>query len=68
MPASNRAFWKAKFARNAQRDREVTRALRKTGWRVLRVWECDLSARRSARMKRVTRRFERALGSISSKK
>ena len=69
MPASNRAFWKAKLARNAQRDREVTRALRKAGWRVLRVWECDLGASRPARVKRVTRRFERALDTaISSKK
>ena len=49
MPASNRAFWKAKLARNAVRDREVTRALRKAGWRVVRVWECALTRRRSGR-------------------
>ena len=49
MPANNRAFWKAKLARNAQRDREVTRTLRKAGWRVLRVWECALTRTRSAR-------------------
>ena len=48
-PANNRAFWKAKLARNAQRDREVTRTLRKAGWRVLRVWECALTRTRSAR-------------------
>ena len=40
MPANNRAFWKAKLARNAQRDREVTSTLRKVRWIVLRVWEC----------------------------
>ena len=49
MPANNRAFWKAKLARNAQRDRDVTRTLRKAGWRVLRVWECALTRTRSAR-------------------
>ncbi len=49
MPANNRAFWKAKLARNAQRDRHVTRTLRKAGWRVLRVWECALTRTRSAR-------------------
>ena len=48
MPASNRAFWKAKFTRNAARDREVTRTLRRAGWRVLRVWECALIRRREA--------------------
>ena len=49
MPANNRAFWKAKFARNAARDRDVTRTLRKAGWRVLRVWECALTRAKSVR-------------------
>lgn len=42
MPVSNRAFWRAKLARNQARDRLVTRTLRKAGWRVLRIWEHDL--------------------------
>ena len=58
-PASNRSFWKAKFARNAARDRAVTRTLRDAGWRVLRVWECALATRRLAA---TTRRIARALG------
>ena len=57
MPANNRAFWKAKLARNAQRDREVTRALRASGWTVLRIWECALVRSRAERtMARITRR------------
>lgn len=56
MPKTRRAFWKAKLARNAARDREVTRALRKAGWRVLRVWECALTRARSRRtMSRIAR-------------
>ena len=47
-PANNRVFWKTKLVRNAQRDRQVTRALRASGWRVLRVWECALIHTRSA--------------------
>lgn len=35
-------FWEAKFARNRERDAEVTAALRETGWRVATVWECGL--------------------------
>ena len=58
MPRSNRAFWKAKLTRNAARDREVTRALRKACWRVLRVWEGALSAKRAAA---TMRRIDRAL-------
>ena len=60
MPRNNRVFWKAKFARNAARDREVTRTLRETGWRVMRVWECALTRKRAAR---TAARFSRALGS-----
>ena len=50
MPRGNRAFWKAKLARNAERDREVSRALRKAGWTVLRVWEHALARRCEGRL------------------
>ena len=59
MPRNNRAFWKAKFARNAARDRDVTRTLRKAGWRVLRVWECALTRKRAVG---TAARIARALG------
>ena len=59
-PVNNRAFWKAKFARNAKRDRDVTRTLRTAGWRVLRIWECALARSRSGRtMARLTRALGR---------
>ena len=58
-PAGNRAFWKAKLARNVERDRQVTRALRKAGWAVLRVWEHDLAAKH---WPRIARRVARVLG------
>ncbi|MEQ1852014.1 MAG: hypothetical protein ABMA01_10520 [Chthoniobacteraceae bacterium] len=59
MPAGNRAFWKAKLARNTGRDRTVTRALRQAGWTVLRIWEHDLAAKH---WPRVADRIARALG------
>jgi len=45
IPASNRAFWKKKFAANKARDRRVNRELHKLGWRVIRIWEHDLASR-----------------------
>lgn len=48
VPSSRRAYWQPKLARNAQRDRAVSRALRAAGWTVLRVWECALTRARSA--------------------
>jgi DNA mismatch endonuclease, patch repair protein len=42
LPASNTDFWRAKLARNKARDRLVRKRLSKEGWRVLRIWECQL--------------------------
>ncbi len=56
MPATRAAWWAAKLARNAQRDRAVTRALRAAGWTVLRIWECALARSRAGRaVARITR-------------
>lgn len=41
-PVTNADFWKNKREGNRQRDEKVRRALRKTGWSVLTVWECEL--------------------------
>ena len=43
LPVNNRPFWKKKLAANSLRDRLVTQTLRGQGWRVLRIWEHDLS-------------------------
>jgi DNA mismatch endonuclease (patch repair protein) len=40
LPKSNRAFWLSKFESNKARDRRVVRDLKKSGWKVLVVWEC----------------------------
>ncbi len=58
-PATRAAWWAAKLARNAQRDRAVTRALRAAGWTVLRIWECALARSRAGR---TVTRIVRALG------
>jgi DNA mismatch endonuclease (patch repair protein) len=58
LPKNRAEWWAAKLARNKARDLEVNRALRNAGWRVLRVWECDLTR---ANAPRVVRRVLRAL-------
>jgi DNA mismatch endonuclease (patch repair protein) len=40
-PATHRAFWALKFKRNTQRDRQQQRELKRMGWRVVVVWECE---------------------------
>jgi DNA mismatch endonuclease, patch repair protein len=41
-PSVNVDFWSQKVLKNRLRDRRATRKLRKSGWRVLRIWECKL--------------------------
>lgn len=41
-PKNNREFWLRKLSANKRRDKLVTRTLRKTGWRVIRIWGCAL--------------------------
>jgi DNA mismatch endonuclease (patch repair protein) len=43
VPSTNREFWLEKFERNVERDTENEEALRKEGWQVLTVWECELN-------------------------
>jgi len=42
-PKSRIDFWERKFAANIARDKEVSKRLRREGWRVVIVWECDLA-------------------------
>lgn len=39
---SNRDYWVPKVERNMARDREVTEALQRDGWLVLRFWEWQI--------------------------
>ena len=42
VPEANVAYWTAKIAGNLARDRKHTSKLRRAGWRVLTIWECEL--------------------------
>jgi DNA mismatch endonuclease, patch repair protein len=43
IPKSRKAFWEQKFDANVARDRRVLKNLKQTGWKVIRVWECEIS-------------------------
>lgn len=42
IPHSNSEFWRKKIERNRQRDERNKGELKKLGWRVMTVWECQL--------------------------
>lgn len=43
LPKTNREFWKRKLKRNAARDQSNYHLLMEQGWRVVVIWECELS-------------------------
>jgi len=51
-------FWLDKFESNIRRDKEVKKLLRKLGWNVLIIWECELRSpdRLSKRLNKALRR------------
>lgn len=51
IPQSNRAFWLRKLRRNVVRDSEQLVLIRKRGWRVMVVWECELKKERRLQAK-----------------
>jgi DNA mismatch endonuclease, patch repair protein len=42
IPQNNRQYWVQKIQRNAIRDRKNRAALKKLGWEVHVIWECEL--------------------------
>lgn len=53
LPRAHREYWKTKLSRNAERDKRNLRELRKTGWDVLIIWECQIGDRGSLRKRLV---------------
>jgi len=42
MPHTNTEFWRKKIETNRKRDERNKEALKKSGWRVMTIWECQL--------------------------
>jgi|SRR5579871_5581645 len=59
LPKTHTDYWKAKFSANVQRDARKAQILRRRGWRVLVVWECEVDANPVKSAARVARRLSR---------
>lgn len=58
MPKTRRQFWKEKFQRTIERDKENKEALEKLGWDVIWIWECELKRAPDLTITRVTDRLK----------
>ena len=41
-PKDNSEYWAEKIKENKRRDKRVKKELETKGWRVFRIWECDI--------------------------
>lgn len=67
IPATRSQWWNEKIAANRRRDARTRSALRRTGWKVIRIWEHELSTRlgRTQLEKRLLRVFAPPLKTIA---
>ena len=42
IPKSRKAYWKSKLMGNVERDKKNIKKLKKLGWRVMVLWECEI--------------------------
>jgi DNA mismatch endonuclease (patch repair protein) len=61
-------FWREKIERNRARDRRTFAALRRQGWRVLRVWEHEIVADPFSALARIRRFIEDAPNGLPASK
>lgn len=45
MPKTNREYWENKLHNNVMKQRRDVRALRKLGWKVHKIWECQTAVK-----------------------
>lgn len=63
-PKSRKTFWNDKFEANVVRDRQWRRNLKKLGWTVHVIWECQ--TRETGKLDRVIRRMFRVGSAIDN--
>ncbi|WP_310184669.1 DNA mismatch endonuclease Vsr [Mesorhizobium sp. BE184] len=56
IPEANATYWKPKLQRTIERDRRNIAALEDAGWRVLVLWECEITTSTTA-IEQILRHF-----------
>lgn len=58
LPKSNKEFWSTKFEKNVARDLRNYAQLKRRGWRVVVIWQCQITTLDKT-MKLLRRKFRR---------
>jgi DNA mismatch endonuclease (patch repair protein) len=60
LPETRKEFWKNKIKSNIDRDKRTIRSLKKTGWKVIIIWQCEIKT-----VIKREKRFEKLIKEIS---
>ena len=67
LPLTNVDFWKAKIAKNTARDYVNNVDLELEGWRVIRIWECEIKTKEQ-REERLSKLYDEIVSSEMKKR
>ena len=56
-PATRKRFWQEKFEKTIQRDKKNRNILKKLGWKVLPIWECQIHPSKIESLKSRIKKF-----------
>lgn len=62
MPKSNRKFWNSKLKRNIERDKINIRNLKKLGYKVIIIWECEVGKVPKINDSKLVKKINKLLG------
>ena len=61
-PKTNRKFWDTKIKANKKRDEIVNKLLKKSGWRVIRIWEHEIEVNLDRCVSKIGRKLHKRVG------
>ena len=54
-PKQNSEYWQKKIENNRIRDKEINERLERKGWKVIRIWECEIKEKNKEKLKLLKR-------------
>jgi DNA mismatch endonuclease, patch repair protein len=57
-PKTRVEYWQSKAKKNQARDRRQERLLRKSGWKIVRLWECQIEKKLMQQVRKVVRAIQ----------
>ena len=50
-PKQNSEYWQKKIENNRIRDKQINERLERKGWKVIRIWECEIKEKNKEKLK-----------------